>query len=173
MIISLIAAMDRTGLIGTPKGLPWRLPSDLKRFRSLTWGKPIIMGRRTFELLGKPLPGRFNIVLTKNPGFVASGCVCAHSWSEGLDLARNYLVECLYVNEVMVIGGAEVYQTALTDWDRLYLTLIHGYFPGTTYFPLESLLQQQWCVATPSQHFVASAAHTCPYSYHLLEHIHN
>ncbi len=71
MLVSIIAAVDRRGLIGDETGLPWRLPKDLRRFRTLTWGKPIIMGRRTFELIGKPLPGRFNIILTQNPKYSA------------------------------------------------------------------------------------------------------
>ena len=79
MLVSMIVAMDRRGLIGDERGLPWHLPADLKRFRALTWGKPIIMGRRTFELIGKPLPGRLNIVLTRSAQWNAPGCQVART----------------------------------------------------------------------------------------------
>src|ERR1044071_7521400 len=91
MLVSIIVAMDCSGLIGTDKGLPWHLPLDLKRFRQYTWGKPIIMGRTTFELIGRPLPGRLNIVLTHNPEYSAPGCQLARSLDEALAVAEDHL----------------------------------------------------------------------------------
>src|SRR5271168_5303530 len=112
MLISLIAAMDRRGLIGDETGLPWHLPMDLRRFRALTWGKPVITGSRTFELIGKPLPGRFNIVLTRNQAFSAAGCGVARTFQEALALAEEYLAST-GGDEVMIIGGGKVYAEAM------------------------------------------------------------
>jgi dihydrofolate reductase len=143
MLISIIAAMDRRGLIGDEIGLPWHLPKDLRRFRAYTWGKPIIMGRKTFELIGKPLPGRFSIVLTQNPTYNASGCRVARTLQEGLSIAADHLATT-GGNEAIIIGGGKVYAEAIHRWDRLYLTLVEGQFKGNTYFPIRELLQQNW-----------------------------
>lgn len=121
--------MDKNRVIGTDDGkLPWYLPADLKRFKSLTLGKPIIMGRRTFESIGGPLPERKNIIITRNKNYEASGCVVAHSSEEALQAAVD-------APEVMVIGGAEVFAEFLPVAKRMYLTLIDGEFLGTVYFP--------------------------------------
>src|SRR5437667_2376114 len=106
MLVSLIAAMDCRGLIGDETGLPWHLPKDLRRFRALTMGKPIIMGRKTFELIGKPLPGRFNIVLTKKPEYSPPGCRVARTFQEALSVAEDYLAST-GGDEVMIIGGGK------------------------------------------------------------------
>ncbi len=143
MRISIIVAIDRQGLIGDATGMPWHLPGDLRRFRAITWGKPIIMGRKTFELIGKPLPGRFNIVLSHNPAWSAPGCRIARSLQEALSIARDYLAGA-GGDEVMIIGGDKVYAEAIHDWNRLYLTVVEGQFQGTAYFPLQELLRQQW-----------------------------
>src|SRR5690242_15834273 len=123
MLVSIIAALDRRGLIGAEAGLPWHLPGDLRRFRTITWGKPIIMGRTTFELIGKPLPGRVNIVLSRSPVYSPPGCRVARTLQEALSLAED----CLAAsggNEVMIIGGGKVYAEAIERWDRLYLTVV-------------------------------------------------
>ena len=143
MLVSIIAAMDRRGLIGDETGLPCALPRDLRRFRATTWGKPIVMGRRTFELLGKPLPGRFNIVLTRNSEYIASGCRIARTLQEALSAAEDYATNT-GCDEGMIIGGGKVYAEAMDRWDRLYLTLVEGQFGGNTYFPVRELLQQKW-----------------------------
>src|SRR5712671_5217379 len=108
MLVSLIAAMDHRGLIGDENGLPWHLPKDLRRFRACTWGKPIIMGRRTFESIGKPLPGRFNIVLTQNPEYSAPGGRVALNFQEALSIAEDYLAST-GGDEALIIGGGKVY----------------------------------------------------------------
>jgi dihydrofolate reductase len=129
MRISLIVAMSESGLIGTDKGLPWHLPADLKRFKTLTWGKPIIMGRKTHELIGRPLPGRLNIVVTRQPGYAAEGCEVVHSLDEALALAGNT------PDEIMIVGGAQIYREALPLCQRVYLTVVEGRLEGDTFFP--------------------------------------
>lgn len=129
LMLSLIVAMDRNRLIGADNGLPWRLPADLRNFRAMTLGKPIVMGRRTHESLGRALPGRINIVVTRNPGFVPRGEVrVAHSLCEALAQAGD-------APEVVVIGGAELYRRVLPICDRIYLTEVQGEFEGDTWFP--------------------------------------
>src|SRR5262245_40404517 len=122
MLVSIIAAMDRRGTIGDERGLPWHLPNDLRRFRAYTWGRPIIMGRRTFELLGKPLPGRLNIVLTRDREYSGTGFRTARLFQEALSIAED----CLATtggDEAMIIGGAKVFEEAIPRWDRAYLTV--------------------------------------------------
>lgn len=127
--ISLIAAVASNGIIGAGNALPWRLPEDLKRFRSLTLGHPVIMGRRTFESIGRALPGRRNIVVTRNPGFVAPGCETAGSLEAAVAACAGA------TDEVFVIGGAQLYAQALPQARRLYLTEIRAEFDGDTRFP--------------------------------------
>jgi dihydrofolate reductase len=170
MLVSLIVAMDSHGLIGAENGLPWHLPRDLRRFRSTTWGKPIIMGRRTFEMIGKPLPGRCNIILTRDPEYTAPGCRVARTFQEALSVAESYLAGA-GGDEVMIIGGGKVYAEALDRWDRLYLTLVEGQFNGDTYFPLQELLRQHWRpVGAPERH-PADEKNPYPHSFHVLERV--
>jgi dihydrofolate reductase len=140
MRVSVIVAMDRNGLIGDERGLPWHLPRDLRRFRDLTMGKPIIMGRATHEHVGRPLPGRENIVLSRRPGLVLPGCTVAASLEDALRYAGERS------EEAFVIGGGEVYRQALPRADRIYLTLVDGVFNGTTHFPCEVLGASPWVV---------------------------
>ena len=125
--ISLIVAMADNRAIGLDNRMPWHLPADLRRFKRLTWGKPIIMGRRTHESIGRALPGRRNIVLTADRNYLAPGCIVAHSPGQALREAD--------AEEAMVIGGEALYREFLSEADRLYLTLIHREFPGDTFFP--------------------------------------
>lgn len=127
MTISLVVAMGENRVIGVEGALPWHLSTDLKRFRRITWGKPLIMGRKTHESIGRPLPGRKNIVLTGDPNYRAEGCTVVHSPEEALREAEG--------EEAMVIGGSAVYREFLPKADRLYLTLIHREFAGDTFFP--------------------------------------
>ena len=128
MRITIIAAMDRNRLIGDGDRLPWRLPADLRRFKSLTMGKPIVMGRRTHESIGRALPGRRNIVLSRDPGYRAPGCEVVSSLEDALELARD-------AEELMIVGGAELYAQALPRAERLYLTLLDASFSGDAWFP--------------------------------------
>lgn len=127
-MLSLIVAAGERNEIGKDGGMPWHLPADLKHFKEITLGKPIIMGRRTHESIGKALPGRRNIVVSRDPGYRAAGCEVAHSLQEALPLAGN-------APEIMVIGGALLYQEALPLAGRIYLTRIGGRFEADTYFP--------------------------------------
>jgi dihydrofolate reductase len=128
MRISIIAAMDRNALIGAGNGLPWHLPADLAHFKRLTLGKAIIMGRRTYETIGRPLPQRENIVVTRNSDFLAEGCTVVHSLLGAIDAARGG-------GEMMIIGGESLYAEALPLTARMYLTLIDAEFEGDTWFP--------------------------------------
>jgi dihydrofolate reductase len=130
VIISLLVAMDEKRGIGKDGKLPWRLSSDLKRFRELTMGHHIIVGRKTFESIGKPLPGRRTIVVTRNPSFKVEGCLIAGSVQDALDLA-----EARGENEAFVIGGADIYAQALDVADRIYLTEVHAEVDADTFFP--------------------------------------
>lgn len=128
MIISIIAAMDRNRVIGQGNRLPWKLPADMKHFRQMTLGKPVLMGRKTFESIGKPLAKRTNIIVTHNRNYQADGCIVTHSIDEALVAAKDRA-------EVMIIGGASIYKLFLPCADRLYLTQVHESFVGDAYFP--------------------------------------
>jgi dihydrofolate reductase len=127
MKISLIVAMSRNRVIGSDNRLPWHLSADLRRFKAITMGKPILMGRKTHESIGRPLPGRKNIVLTSDPNYQAPGCVVAHSPEEALRAAEGG-------EDLMVIGGSSLYERFLPEADRIYLTLIDEAFSGDTFF---------------------------------------
>ena len=123
--MTAILARASNGTIGRGGALPWRIPSDLKRFKALTMGRPMIMGRKTFESLGRLLPGRRHIVLTRSPGWQAPGAEVVHDANEALDLARN--------DSVAVIGGAEVYRLLLPHTTRIELTEVHAHVSGDTF----------------------------------------
>lgn len=127
-MISIIAAMTTNRVIGLNNQMPWHLPSELKYFKQITMGKPIIMGRKTFESIGKPLPGRVNIVITHQPNYHAEGILVADSLEHAIVLAGD-------VPEVMIIGGATIYQQALVLADKMYLTLIDLQCEGDAFFP--------------------------------------
>lgn len=170
MLVSIIAAMDRRGLIGDEAGLPWHLPGDLRRFRATTWGKPIIMGRKTFEFIGRPLPGRFNIVLTQNPNYTAPGCRIARTFPEALSLAEDHLAST-GAGEIMIIGGGKVYAEAIHRCYRLYLTIVDGAFTGNTYFPVQEFLQQRWRPLCPPQTVPPDQKNRYQHTFHILERV--
>ncbi len=126
--LTLIAAVARNGTIGKDNTLPWRLSEDLKRFKALTMGHPIIMGRKTWESLGRPLPGRSNIVITRDKGYRAGGATVVHAIDEALATAQD-------AAEVFVIGGAEIYAMTLPRADCLQLTELAADFDGDVHFP--------------------------------------
>jgi dihydrofolate reductase len=129
--IAFAVAVAENGVIGARGHLPWRLPTDLKRFRKTTMGKPIIMGRKTYVSIGKPLDGRDNIVITRDRSFSAPGVHVASSIEEGLALGRRLAVQ-RGVDEMVVIGGAEIFRATLASADRIYLTLVRGQPAGDT-----------------------------------------
>ena len=134
--IVFVVAAGENGVIGRDGGLPWRLPSDLRQFRRLTWAKPVIMGRKTYLSIGKPLDGRDNIVLTRQANFTAPGVHVAATPEAALALARRLAGE-RGVDEVAVIGGAEVYQALLSWADRIYLTRVHAAPEGEATFAVD------------------------------------
>ena len=132
MRIALIAAVAANGVIGQDNRLPWHLPEDLKAFKRITLGKPLIMGRKTYESIGRPLPGRTNIVLSRQSDWAPEGVRIAGDFDEALAIAREVAGDD---DEVMVIGGEQIYRLALPLADRLYLTLVDQEVPGDTCFP--------------------------------------
>ncbi|MBD8004886.1 dihydrofolate reductase [Bacillus norwichensis] len=128
-MISFLWAQDENGLIGNNNDLPWSLPADLKYFKETTMGHPIVMGRKTYESIGRPLPGRTNIILTRDQDYQAEGCLVFH--------AREDLLEWIKEkgSEVFITGGSEIFKLFLEDADRLYVTKIGATFEGNTYFP--------------------------------------
>lgn len=130
MRVTLIVAMDENGLIGANDGMPWHLPDDLRQFRKRTLHKPILMGRRTFEAIGRPLEKRDNLVLTRDDRFAADGVQRVAGVGAALDWAHDH-----GARELAVIGGAQVYALTLPRADRIYLTRVHDAFSGDTWFP--------------------------------------
>lgn len=150
MIISLLAAMDHSRGIGKENKLPWRLSADLKRFKTLTMGHHLIMGRKTYESIGRPLPGRTTIIITRNrsykpPNCQLDECLVAHSLSRALKIAESHGEE-----EAFVVGGAEIFQTALPLADRLYLTFVNAQIDCDVSFPDFSL--DRWTVIETEFH---------------------
>ncbi|MBC7984479.1 MAG: dihydrofolate reductase [Candidatus Obscuribacterales bacterium] len=129
MKLGIVVAAAENDVIGKGNGLVWRLPDDLKYFKAITLGKPIVMGRKTYESIGKPLPGRLNIVVTRKAGFKAPGCLVVNSLDESISAAGR-------VEEVMIIGGAEIYALALPRADVIYLTRVHARPDGDVFFPI-------------------------------------
>ncbi|MBK0404586.1 dihydrofolate reductase [Adhaeribacter sp. BT258] len=153
-MIALVVAMAENNVIGKNNQLIWHLPADLKHFKNLTTGHPIIMGRKTYESIGKPLPNRTNIVITRQEDFKPEGCLVAHSLPEALMLAQQ-----LDAN-IFVIGGAEIYKQAMFLADTIYLTEVHHEFEGDTFFPeIDTLL---WVETDREEH---KADDKNPYDY--------
>jgi dihydrofolate reductase len=152
-VLSIIAALAENRVIGRAGGLPWRLPADLRHFKALTMGKPLLMGRRTWESLPGLLPGRRHIVVSGRRDYVAPGCELAHSLEEAIALAGA-------VPEVMLIGGGEIYRQGLPLADRLQLTLVHAQVDGDTFFPPLDLAA--WREAAREEHL--ADAHN-PFAY--------
>ncbi len=126
--ISAVAAISKNRVLGKDNGLIWAIPEDLKRFKQLTTGHSVIMGRKTYESIGKPLPNRTNIIITRDQKFTAEGCIVVHSIDEALQKANSD-------KEIFVIGGGQIYKEMLPKTDRLYLTVIDQEAEGDTYFP--------------------------------------
>lgn len=142
--VSLIAAMDRNRVIGMNNKMPWHLPADLKHFKRVTVGKPIVMGRNTYDSLGRPLPGRLNIVLSRQADLRIEGCEVVSSVEDALKLAGD-------VDEVMIIGGANLYRQTIDLADKLYLTYIDEKFEGDTFFP--EVNPAMWQIDSEEKHY--------------------
>ena len=159
MKLALIAAMAQNRVVGIDNKLPWHLPEDLKYFKRITTGKAVIMGRKTYESIGRPLPNRTNIVITRSTEFSAPGIEVVNSLDAAIELAENVsLINA--VDEVMVIGGAQIYEAALPQADRLYLTHVHANVEGDAYFP--DVDMSQWKELGREDY---DASETNPYNY--------
>ncbi|TPE42876.1 dihydrofolate reductase [Pontibacter mangrovi] len=144
MIVIVVAAAENN-VIGKDNDLIWYLPADLKHFKRLTMGHPMIMGRKTYEAIGKPLPGRTSIIVTSQKDFTAEGCIVVHSLEEAIAKGQE-----LDPEQVSIIGGANVYKQALPLTDKVYLTRVHHTFEGDAYFP--ELPEDEWQVEAQEHH---------------------
>ncbi len=136
--VSIVVAVADNGVIGRGNALPWDLPDDLQHFKRTTMGRPIVMGRKTFESIGRPLPGRLNIILTRDPSWTAHGVSVASSIEQAIDLAEGQAF-IDGADSVMVIGGAEVYRQALPFASRAFVTRVHGQVEGDAFFDLDEI----------------------------------
>ena len=160
MIISLIVAMDENRAIGVNNRVPWHLPDDLKRFKTLTMEHHIIMGRKTYESIGKTLPGRTNVVITRQQDYQPDDCLIVHSVDEAIDL-----VEDRGETEAFIIGGGEIFKQSLVLADRIYLSIVHTTVQAEVYFP--QLDEPQWTEIESSHHPV-DQTHQFPFTYKTL-----
>ncbi len=161
-LLSFVVAMDRSFLIGVGGELPWHLPEDMKHFRKVTMGKPVLMGRKTYESIPKrfrPLAGRTNIVLTRQQDFQAPGCLVVHSLDEALSVASGQ-------PELMVIGGAQLYEQLLPLAQRLYLTSVDAKFKGDVFFP--KLNMNEWQEIS-RQEYSPNEKHAVPFTIFVLD----
>ena len=135
MLISIIAAIGKNNIIGVDNKLPWKLSADLKRFKAITSRKPVIMGRKTFESIGKPLPNRINIIITRDKNYKADGCIVVNSPEQALNAAKGS-------EEIIIIGGEQIFKMFLPKADKMYLTFIDKDFEGDAYFP--EYIENEW-----------------------------
>lgn len=159
--LSHVVAVGENNVIGKDNQLLWHLPNDLKFFKNITWAMPVIMGRKTFESMGKPLPGRTNIVITRNERWTAEGVLKADSLDHAIDLAAT-----LDVREAFIIGGGQVYEQAMPFTDRIYQTLVRTSPEGDTYYPGVDTQQFQ---LVSELHFEKDEKHLFPYSFQVWE----
>jgi dihydrofolate reductase len=155
MIVSILVAVAENNVIGKDNKLIWHLPADLQFFKKLTMGKTIVMGRKTFESIGRPLPGRQSVIITRQKDYLADGCIVVHSLEEAFTKIENR-------DEVFIIGGAQIFEQALDLANRIYFTRIHHSFEGDTFFP--ALDEQTW-ETTKVENFAADETNKFNYSF--------
>jgi len=160
MGVEFVVAVAENDVIGRDNGLPWRLPADLRHFKALTLGHAVLMGRRTFESIGRPLPGRRNLILTRSADFAAAGCEVVHSLAEAVAAAGS-------AAPLMVIGGAEVYALAMPQVTRIHLTLVHDRIAGGHAF-FDGWRRPEWRESARERH-EADAANSVAYTFLTLE----
>jgi dihydrofolate reductase len=158
-MISIIVAASENGVIGADGALPWRLSDDLRHFKAVTMGKPIVMGRKTWDSIGRPLPGRQNIVITRQAGFEVAGCDVVASTDAAVAAAGN-------AEEIMIIGGSQVYALFLPVADRIYLTRVHAEVDGDAHFPTPEA--DAWALVSDEPH-VADDRNDFDYSFRVYE----
>ncbi len=137
VVISFIVAVSENNVIGKDNKLPWYLPTDMKYFKNMTWGMPVVMGRKSFDALGKSLMGRTNIVITRNKNWKADGVEVVQSIDQAITLASQ-----TDAKEIYIIGGGEIFQAAMPSADKIYRTLVHENFEGDAFFP--EIKQEEW-----------------------------
>ncbi len=145
MIISCIVAVAKKNVIGKDNDIPWYLPADLKYFKKVTTGKPIVMGRKCYKSIGRPLPNRTNIIVTRDPFFISTNCLIAHSIEEALSLAVD-----LGEDEIFIIGGGMIYEQTMEFWDKLYITEVDLEVDGDIVFP--EINKEQWTLENEEMH---------------------
>ncbi len=153
MTLAIIVACSRNRVIGRDNGLPWHLPEDLKHFKAVTMGKPMIMGRKTFESIGRPLPGRTTLVVTRQPDWGAEGVVVCRNLDEALEVANKFVPA--EDPEIIVAGGEEIYRQCLPLADRIYLTRVETEVEGDAFFP--ELDGNDWTVRSREDHVSAKS----------------
>ncbi len=161
MILSLIAAASTNNVIGKNNGLPWRLPNDMRYFKNITWGLPVIMGRKTFESMNEPLAGRMNIVITNQKQWQADGAVVVNNLNDAISAAKE--ADC---KEVFVIGGGEIYKEAIKKADRIYMTRVHTVIDGDVFFP--DFSEKKWKLVSTRDN-AADEKHAFSYSFEIWE----
>lgn len=167
MRLAIIVAQAENRVIGINNKLPWHLPEDLRYFKQVTMSKPIIMGRKTYESIGRPLPGRTNIVISRQEGYAPEGVKVVPSLEAAIELAENICV-IDGAEEAMVIGGAQIYEQALTRADRLYLTQVHASVEGDAWFP--AFAKEEWREAG-REDFTAMEPNPYDYSFIVLDRV--
>lgn len=166
-LLALIVAVAENGVIGNDNALPWRLSTDLKRFKAVTMGKPVIMGRKTYVSIGKPLPGRTTIVVTRDKNFTAEGVEISHSLDEAIERAET-IARQTKAEEIMVAGGADIYAQVIDDADRLYLTTVHLSPEGDARFAEWN--RDEW-IKVHSESLRASERDSAPTTYEVYDRI--
>jgi dihydrofolate reductase len=162
MLISLIVAASTNNVIGKNNDLPWRLPADMKYFKNMTWGMPVIMGRKTFESMNnEPLPGRLNIVITRHPNWKPKGAAVVHNWNDAMFVAKD--ADC---KEVFVIGGGEIFKDTIKKADRIYMTRVHAIIDGDVFFP--EIDPKKWKLVS-KRDCMADDKHKFNYSFEIWE----
>lgn len=161
MILSLLLAAEEKNVIGKNNQLPWHLPNDLKYFKNLTWGMPILMGRKTYESIGKPLAGRKNIVITRQRDWKQKGVHVVHTIEEAVSIAKESDIK-----EIFVIGGAEIFNSVFAEANRIYLTRIHHQFEGDAFFP--ELNANEWQLVN-EKHCNADEKNLYPHTFQVWE----
>jgi dihydrofolate reductase len=160
-MLSIIVAVADHGVIGSGNQLPWRLPDDLRRFKALSLGKPIVMGRKTFDSIGRPLPGRLNVVISRQPGLQIPGCTVVTSIDEAIAAAQP-------APEIVIIGGADIYRQVLPQVQVIHLTRVHANVDGDVVFP--ELQPQQWRQMAKEYH-PADERHAHAFTFSTLERV--
>ena len=155
--LAMVVAASTNNAIGKDNKLLWTLPNDLKFFKNITWGFPVIMGRKSFEAINKPLPGRTNIVITRQPGWAAKGAITAADLNEALIKAAE-----TNAKQIFIIGGGEIYRQSMAVADTIYITRVHAVLDGDTYFP--EIPESEWALDTNTD-FTADEKHAYAYSF--------